>query len=312
MIILWILIFIASLFTLIKGSDYFTDSAERIGLFFGIPSFIIGVTIVSFGTSLPELSSSIFAVLKGSGEIVVGNVIGSNIANILLVLGACAVIGKGLKIKFNIFKIDMPFLIGSLIFSIVTLIDGKFTRIEAVIALFALVTYLYLATKNKTEEETIKIDKKHFPYKSLGILVLSGFFVFIGAKYTIEAVLQLSSMLSIGKEIIAASAVALGTSLPELAVSVQAARKKKVDMAIGNVIGSNIFNTFGVLGVPALIKPITIVTAFTFANPAMLSLIFVTIATTLATIFLKDKKLVKREGIILLSCYVVYIVLLFI
>ncbi|GAH33655.1 unnamed protein product, partial [marine sediment metagenome] len=125
--LIWIIVFVVSLFVLIKASDYFTHSAEKIGLFFGIPLFIVGATIVAVGTSLPELISSIFAVLRNSSEIVVGNVVGSNVANIFLVLGIAAIVGRRMKLTYELIHVDLPLLIGSAFLLAVTIWDGIFS-----------------------------------------------------------------------------------------------------------------------------------------------------------------------------------------
>jgi cation:H+ antiporter len=309
-VLLWVAVFVASLLVLIKSSDYFTLSAEKIGLYFGLPAFIIGVTIVALGTSLPELLSSIIAVLQGSSEMVVGNVIGSNIANIFLVLGISAIIGKKLKIGFELMHVDLPILMASALYLAVTIWDGVFTWGEGVLGLAGLVVYILYTvnteredkhTKTKKAVKKIKI-KKSFPIKPSVILLISGFFIFIGAKYTVESVIKLSQIFNIGTEIIAVSAVALGTSLPELMVSISAARKGNAEMAVGNVLGSNIFNAFAVMGIPAffgaLVVPSTILS---FGLPMML------IASFLYLIMTMEREVTRWEGWTLLIFYVFFI-----
>ena len=313
-LLLWAGIFIVSLLVLIKASGYFTDSAERIGIFFGISAFIVGVTIVSIGTSLPELVSSIFAVLKGSPEIVAGNVIGSNIANILLVLGLAAIIGKKLKITYELRHVDLPFLVGSAFLLMVTVWDGLFTLPEALLCIATLIVYLLYTINTAKEHKDVEIKKemkgelkkKKLGWKTYIILLLSGFFIYISAKYTVEAVIKLSEMLNIGAEIIAVSAVALGTSLPELMVTIVAARKGKPEIAVGNILGSNIFNTFAVMGIPALIGTLVIPsTILTFSLPIML------IATLLFFFVTLEKEVTNWEGWMLLIFYVFFIGKLF-
>jgi cation:H+ antiporter len=312
-LLIWIIIFIASLLVLIKASDYFTGSAEKIGLYFGIPAFIVGVTIVAIGTSLPELVSSIFAVLKGSSEIVVGNVIGSNITNIFLILGIAAIIGKKIKITYEPIHVDLPLLVGSAFLLAVTIWDGIFTLPEAMLCIGCFVLYL-LYTKNvekKHEDVEIKkmkgkLKKRRLDWKTLVILVVSAFFIYLGAKYTVESVIKLSEILNVGKELIAISAVALGTSLPELMVTVSAARKGRPEMAVGNVLGSNIFNALAVMGIPALIGTLIIPSSIlTFGLPMML------IATLLYFFITQDKEITKWEGWLLIIFYVFFIGKLF-
>ncbi len=311
-ILFWSVIFIVALAILIKSADYFTDAAEKIGLHYGIPPFIIGVTIIALGTSLPEIATSILAVIQGYPEIVMGNVAGSNIANILLVLAISAIIGKQLNVNKDIINIDLPILLGSVIFLFLTTLDGLFTLADAVIALVALFTYLFynaktgrkVNAKELKELKEIKEEekKKKLPFRYPLVLLISGVFIYFSAKYTIDAVIALSTILQIGAEIIAISAIALGTSLPELVVSGVAAKKGKADIAIGNVTGSNIFNALGVTGIPALFGTITIPREMIdFTIPALL---FITILYLFVTM---DKQVSKWEGITLLLLYVAFL-----
>ena len=311
-LLLWIGVFILALAVLIKASDYFTDSAEKIGIYLGLPAFIIGVTIVAVGTSLPELLSSIFAVLSDSSEIVVGNVIGSNIANIFLVLGVAAIIAKKLEVTYELVHVDLPMLIGSAFILAITIWDGVFTQLEAVICILGLIIYVWYTIKigkeheHESTEKAVKKkkreEKKIFPWKELGIFLVSMVFIFIGAKYTIESVIELSSILNIGKEIIAITAVALGTSLPELVVSIQAAKKGRAEMAVGNILGSNIFNSYAVMAIPAFVGTLVIPeTILTFALPVML------IATLLYYFITQDRQITKWEGALLILFYILFV-----
>ncbi|MCH8329738.1 MAG: calcium/sodium antiporter, partial [Nanoarchaeota archaeon] len=303
-ILIWIAVFVASLFVLIKASDYFTDSAEKIGLFFGLPAFIVGVTIVAIGTSLPELISSIFAVLRNSSEIVVGNVIGSNITNIFLILGIAAIVGKKLKITYELTHVDLPILVGSAFLFAAMIWDGVFSLGEALLSIVGIIIYFLYTVNSEREYKDVEIKKemkeelrkkKKLDIKTIAILVLSAVFIFIGARYTIESVIELSEIFNLGKEIIAVSAVALGTSLPELAVSITAVRKGKPEIAVGNILGSNIFNTFVVMGVSALFGVLIIPQSIlTFALPMML------IATLMFFFITQTKEVTKWEGYLLL------------
>lgn len=307
--LIWIAVFIASLSVLIKASDFFTSSAEKIGIFFGIPSFIIGATIVAFGTSLPELVTSVAAVLKDSSEIVVGNVIGSNIANILLVLGLVAVTNKSITIRFNIIQIDLPFLIGSSLLLMLSIRDGLFDLFDTLLFLSALTVFIwYTMTKREEAKEGQEEAEKNksIIVKALVILALSCLFIYLGAKFTIDAVIKLAEILRVKKEIIAVSAVALGTSLPEVMVSLSAARKGNAEMAVGNILGSNIFNSFAVMGVSALFGNLIIpASILTFALPVML------VASILFYVICHDNKVSLWEGWILLIFYIFFIGKLF-
>jgi cation:H+ antiporter len=304
-LLFWIGAFILGLFILIKASDYFTHSAEKVGLYFGMPPFIVGVTIVAFGTSLPELVSSIFAVFRKASEIVVANVIGSNIANIFLILGLAAVVGKSLKTDYKILHVDLPILIGSAFLLGIAIWDGKFLLVEGFLLIAGIVIYYFYVINVKKskigKKENHKVVEK-LDSKTVVILIVSAFFIYAGAKYTIESVVEISRILDIGKEIIAVTAVALGTSLPELAVSIKAARKGKSEIALGNVLGSNIFNSFAVMGIPALFGTLAIP-----QNILMLALPVMIIATLLFFFMMLEKEITKWEGYMLLLFYVFFI-----
>lgn len=307
--LLWIVVFVVSLGVLVKGSDWFIEAAEKIGLALGIPSFIIGVTIVAMGTSLPELASSIAAVLSGESEIVAGNAIGSNIANIALVLGITALMGKKMSFDVNLMEADIPLLICSaflLWFFLLPDADGiaRVDTLEAIMLLAGLVIFLaYSFSGNDGKDENR--DKK-ITLKTYGLLLLGGVAVFLGANYTVEAIMQLSTIFGIASGAIALSVVALGTSLPEIVVSVAATRRGKPEIAIGNILGSNIFNTFAVIGIPALIGDLKILPIITdFSMPMM-------IALTLLFFFMMISKTVSRwEGLMLLLFYIYFVVRLF-
>ncbi|OIP81243.1 conjugal transfer protein TraR [Candidatus Peregrinibacteria bacterium CG22_combo_CG10-13_8_21_14_all_44_10] len=262
----WIGIMILSMAVLVKAADYFTTYSEKIGLILGISPFVIGATIVGVGTSMPELITSIISVYKGEPGIVSGNVVGSNITNILLIIGVGAIISKNtLSNKKLDENLDIPILAFITIFLLLMLRDGTFGFTEGIIMIVAYVIYTaYLIHDHRTEkaiEAKVKEDtaekskiKWHLPV----IIIVSGFFIYIGAEWTIESVIKISEMLNIGTAIIAGTVVALGTSLPELVVSIQAARRKQAGMILGNIFGSNIFNSTIVMGVPALMTDLPV------------------------------------------------------
>lgn len=314
-LVIWASVFVASLIVLIKASDYFTYAAEKIGLFYGMPPFIVGVTIVALGTSLPELISSIIAVTEGSSEIVIGNVVGSNIANIFLVLGLSAVVGKKMKISHELIHVDLPLLMGSAFLVALMAWDGFFTWIEGLLCLMGIIVYLFYTISNTNDEKGLlkiflqkfSMSGKHtLSWKVILLLFASSAFVFLGAKYTIESIINLSEILKLGMDVIAVSAVALGTSLPELMVSISAARKGKPEMAVGNVLGSNIFNSFVVMGIPSLIGVLVIPDdILNFSIPVML------IATILYFFITQDRQITRWEGWLLVIFYVFFIIELF-
>jgi cation:H+ antiporter len=311
-ILIWIGVFILSIAVLVKSSDFFTEQAEKIGVALKMPPFIVGILIVSVGTSLPELVSSIIAVINNNPEIVAGNVMGSNIANILLVLAIAAIAGKKLVIHHPIQK-DLPFLIGSAFLLAITCYDGLFTLPEAILSIVSIIIYFrYLYKRNKIEEKQIKLEvKEHVQKERIKLLswlklIASGFFIYLGAQFTIESVINISNFLNIGTEIIAVTAVAIGTSLPELAVSISAAKKNNPGIAIGNVLGSNIFNSLAVMGIPALISPLVVtqsIIAFTIPIMVISSILFYFITT--------QKEVNRWEGAFLLVFYIFFIGKLF-
>ncbi len=299
---IWILIFVGALVVLLKASDWFIAAAEKIGLSLGIPAFIVGVTIVAAGTSLPELVTSIYSVLENSSEIVVGNVVGSNITNILLVLGLTAIVGKKIIIDFDIMNIDMPLFVGSAFLLYFCIYDNHFSKLEALICLiglFIFLAYTFGADKEEKDEdaEDVTLDWKVFVTLLLGAIGIK-----FGAEWTVKSIIEISNQLNIAKEAIALSAVAFGTSLPEIIVSVKAARKGKPEIAIGNVLGSNIFNTFAVMGIPGLLGVLAIPENVTqFSLPLMMA------ASFLFLIMMITKKISNWEGYILILFYVIFI-----
>lgn len=308
LLLLWGVVFVVSLFVLIKAADYFTDAAEKVGLSLGLPLFIIGVTIVAVGTSLPELVAGVVAVLEGASEIVAGNAVGSNITNILLVLGVAIVIGGKMRFDFRVPRIDLFFLLGATFLLMATVWDGVFTLLEAGLCLTGIVAYLgrviLQARRDLSATGGVALaTPMGFDWKSFGLLVVSALFIYLGAKYTVEAIIELAGALDIGKEIIALSAVALGTSLPELAVAVAALRKNMPEIVVGNVLGSNIFNALAVMGVPALIAPLVVPsTVLAFGLPLML-------ASTLLFLFfiVRRKKVARWQGALMLVGYIAFI-----
>lgn len=296
-----------SIFVLVKSADYFTESAEKIGLYFKLSPFIVGITIVSVGTSLPELVTSIFAVIDKQSTIVAGNVIGSNIANIFLVLGLSAIVSNGLSTKHDIMRVDLPMLAASAFFLYIASYDGIFDFKEGILSVMGLTAYLFYAYKSKNiNVELTNQPQERLKFTTLIVLFASVIFLNISAKYTVTNIVEISDMLNISTSAIAASVVAFGTSLPELMVSINAAKKGNLEMSIGNVIGSNIFNTFGIMGVASCIAPIKIDTpTITLSLPVMLA------STVLLVFSLQNKAMSRWIGYMFVLFYVLYIVKLF-
>jgi cation:H+ antiporter len=297
-------IFVVALGTLLKASDWFVDAAEAIGLSLGISPFIIGVTIVAFGTSLPELATSIASVFAGESQIVIGNVVGSNITNIALVLGLTAVVVKNISLKNDLWFVDMSFLWASAFLLWFVLLDLHVSTFDCIILIAALalfLTYSFKGNKREAAADRPKASARHFV-----MMLIGGVLVYLGADFTIAAISEISTIMGIPSKLIALSAVAIGTSLPEVVVSLSAARKGKSSLAVGNVLGSNIFNTFIVVAVPGLLGDLDIPEdIMTFYVPMMI------VMTILFGVMALDRMITRWEGLILLLFYVVFLAQLF-
>lgn len=300
MLALQVLIFVVSLFVVVKSADYFIDSAERIGLYIGLSPFIIGTVILSVGTSLPELVTSIAAVIQKHSEIVVADVVGSNTTNILLVLGISMVFSKKSKLIHDAALVDFPILIASAFFLYLSFINNYFNFYEGIF--FLLCIAIYIAYAMNVKRVNLDSNKKGVSLKDPLILIVSVVFLNFGSKYTVKSVIEISSFLNIATGVIAATVVALGTSLPELMVSVTAAKKGKLDIAIGNVVGSNIFNVFGVMGVSSIIGTIHIdPTTKNVGIPFMIA------SSLILGFILQNKKMSKWVGFILIILYFYFV-----
>ena len=295
-----ILIFLVSITVLLIASDKFVDSSEKVGLALGIPSFVVGVTIVAFGTSLPELATSIVSVYSGSSEVVIGNAVGSNITNILLVLGAAAIFGKGIKIEHDVMKTDMPMLFGSAFLLYFALLDFKLSIMECVIFLIVLAIFLISSLRSNNEGEEIVKTKTNI--KDWITIAVGAAFIYFSAKYTIESLEELAVMANIPTHVIAITVVALGTSLPEVVVSLNAAKKGNHGMAVGNVLGSNIFNTYAVMAIPGLLGNLTIPeSTMEFSVPFMVAV------SILFGVICHTKTISRWEGFMLVAFYIFFI-----
>ncbi|MEM9805900.1 MAG: calcium/sodium antiporter [Cyanobacteria bacterium P01_D01_bin.56] len=308
---LLLLIFVLGLAALVIASDFFTDAAEKLGLAMGLPPFIVGVTIVSMGTSLPELLSSLFGIFQGASEVVASNVIGSNIANICLVVGTAAIMSrKLLRVMYNLISVDLPLFVGSaFLFALMGMSDQQFTRGESLILFLGYIVYLFYILKSSEEanqqskntgEETAENNQTSQMMRYFLVLLVSGIFIFLGANYTIDSLIKISDRLNVGRDIIAISAVAIGTSLPELMVTINAALKDKAELAVGNVVGSNIFNIFVVVGIPGMVASSLPVSdsLLTHSVPTLLA------ASLLMFFIVQDNKITTWEGWLFIMLYV--------
>ncbi|MBU2103422.1 calcium/sodium antiporter [Patescibacteria group bacterium] len=299
---------------LILGAEWLVKGASSIARRYGIPPLVIGLTVVAFGTSMPELSVNIYAALSGATGLAVGNVVGSNIANILLVLGASAIICS-LSVKLSTVRWEIPLaLLASvlvLVFGSDVLLDGGaanvITRTDgiALLGLFAVFMFYIVAlfrsdaSPLEEEDESPLPPLRAFLYAIVGLVALTS-----GGRLLVDQAVSLATGIGLSEAVIGLTVVAIGTSLPELATSVVAAWRKQVDIAVGNVIGSNIFNIFLVLGVSSVITPLPVREGFVVDALVM----FVATAFLFVSLFLGKRGHIGRwQGIVFILLYIVYI-----
>ena len=300
MLVLNALIFTVSLFVVVKSADYFTESAEKIGVYIGLSPFIIGTIILSIGTSLPELVTSIAAVLQKHSEIVVADVVGSNTTNILLVLGVSMIFTKKSTLIHDAASVDFPILITSSLFLYLSFINNSFNYINGAFFLLCLIVYILYAINSKKINIEERVER--ISIKEPLILIVSIILLDLGSKYTVKSIIEISKQLNIATGIIAATVVALGTSLPELLVSVSAAKKGKLDIAVGNIVGSNIFNAFGVLGISSIIGTIHIDNITKYVG-----IPFMVASTIILGFILQNKRMSRWVGSILVIFYFFFV-----
>ena len=295
-LLIYLGMFVLSLAVLVFASDKFVENAERVGLSLGISNFVIGITIVAFGTSLPELAASTAAMLADESEIVINTVVGSNIANILLVLGIVAVVGKSIALNMRIMDSDVPLLLGSSFLLYFVCADGRITLLDALILLAALVIFLTNSLRASDEGETV--EKVRASWQAYAMILAAGVLVYFSAEYTVKSITKISEIGGISSGVIAASLVSLGTSLPEIVVSVAAARRGNTGIALGNVIGSNAFNTFAVVSIPSFFGELLIAPeVIDFRLPFMVAM------TLLLTVICISNRISRWEGAMLLLFY---------
>lgn len=295
---------------LIKGADVFVEGASKIATMLKIPQIVIGLTIVAFGTSAPEAAVSIASAFKGTAGIAIGNIIGSNICNVLLILGAAGTVGA-LSIKKNTYKIETPFVILiSLVLIGLGYFDGGISKLDAAIlwGFFLLfLYYLYRLTLSGEDagDDIPELEEGDKLWKLLIMLVLGMAAIVAGSQFTVDGASNIAKTLGVSDRIIGLTIVAIGTSLPELVTSVSASLKGKTDIAIGNVIGSNIFNILFVLGTAGLVSPSVIPFDPNFITDGIISIA----AIVAFMLFIgKDMKLKKAGAIIMLVSYFAYII----
>ena len=286
---------------LIKGADFFVEGSSSLAQILKVPSVVIGLTIVAMGTSAPEASVSINAALAGSNDIAISNVVGSNIFNGLVVVGVCAFL-SAFKTNRDILKRDMPLNILVTFILCLMFLDGKLNRIEGGILFAGMILYItvmiYHAIKNKSENEPEKILSlpRSIIYMIAGLAA-----VIFGGDLVVDKACIIATNFGVSQNFIGLTIVAMGTSLPELVTSIVAARKNEVDMALGNVIGSNIFNILLVLGVAAAISPVKFLTDNIIDTVVLIAMSLVVL------VFAWTSKMIdRREGATMLGMHAVY------
>jgi len=301
-----LVLLIIGLIILVKGSDYFIEGAAFWAKHFGVSDLIIGLTLVAMGTSLPELGVSAYAAYTGSGLLAVGNVVGSNIANIALILGL-VLLFRNLELDEKMYKRDAYFMLAiSIIFAVMAFMDGSISRLEGIILMAIFVAYMALLFSRRQ----VGMEEGHQQVKSDGLLNESiklgagAIGVFIGSRLLVNSAIEIASILGVSEGAIGSTLVAFGTSLPELAVSFTALKKGYTPISIGNIIGSNIFNILWVLGIASIIAPLN-------ANDVLLKInvpIMLAVASLLL-IFMRLKPLLdRREGAVFIGIYLLFIV----
>lgn len=304
-ILVQLLFLVIGFVLLMKGADYFVEGASMTASKFGIPQIVIGLTIVACGTSAPEAAVSISAAFKGNVGITIGNIVGSNIMNILLILGLTAFLTK-VPIKEGTIKVEMPFVIiitGLLL--LLGMAGGRLSRLDgAVFWLFFLGFFGYLIHLTKKDHIPEEQNSHEMGLGKTLLFTIGGLAaIIIGSDVTVDAATAIAKALHVSDRIIGLTVVAFGTSLPELVTSVMAAMKGKADLAVGNIVGSNIFNILFVVGTVALIHPITFTQSF--VPDAVVAIVA---AVILWLCSLGDRELSRKGGILMLVCYAVYLV----
>lgn len=295
---------------LVKGADWFVEGASKVAEKFGIPQLVIGLTIVAIGTSLPEAAVSVSAALKGSAEITIGNIVGSNIMNVLLILGITSVI-KPIAVQKSTVRYELPFVIAvSALLMGLGYIDHVVGHTDGIILWGLLICYLVyllmMAKKGENAQEETPEGNKPMPvWKMIVLIIVGAVMIVIGSDVAVDAATALARIFGMSERLIGLTIVAFGTSLPELVTSATAALKGKADIAVGNIVGSNIFNILFVVGTSAVITPVAYA-----ANFFVDSIVCIATVVLLWVLVVKNKRLGRMGGVCMLACYAAYFVYL--
>ena len=303
-----ILLLFSGLTILIIGGNLLLKSAVSISLKFKIPKILIGLTVVSLATSAPELIISLKSALIGSPDLAIANVVGSNIANLGLVLGLTILLSP-IKISKDIYKVDWPIMIFSSFCFYVMISDSVINRSEGVILVsFLIITIFSLIKhqKNTNEEIDLEVESVDSFIKSLIILIVGGFFLYLGSEWFISGAIELASFFGVSERIIGITVVSIGTSVPELVTSMVAIYNKEKSISLGNLLGSNIFNVFAVLGITSIVTPLFVSDTNIIDFDIYIMLFFALIIFPL--IYMPNKYILgRKEGAIILFFYFLYV-----
>lgn len=317
--IISVVLIVLGLVLLIKGADFLVDGSSNVAKKFHIPEIIIGLTIISIGTSMPELFVSITSAIDGHSDMSIGNVIGSNIANLFLILGISSII-KSIVFKRETRLIEMPICLGvAIVFTLIANIGKDITRMDGIILITLFILFIIytivMSFKGEefdkeegeenlsTEEDNNTLIFKDIIFIILGIIILK-----IGGDLAVNNAVKVAQYFNISEKIISVTILAIGTSLPELVTSVSAAIKGKSDIAIGNILGSNVFNMLLIIGVSAIIKPITYNISY---NKDMIILMIGTLILALFPVIPPKNKMSRTNGVIYFILYIGYMLSLF-
>ena len=289
------IIFIAAMSALIYGADFIIKESERIALHFNISHFVIGATLIAFGTSLPEMAASMMASAQGKSDMAVANVVGSVVFNITLVLGVVFFISKKMVPNRDLFSLDSAWVVVPLVIFFIMVQDGKISRIDGALYLLLMVSYIIFLFKSSREDLEGDIDedlvKEKFNWgKTLALLTIGFIFTIGGANFVVESGTNIARIFGVSEWVIGIFLIALGTSLPELAVSIIAIKKGNAEMSIGNIIGSNVANFSMVLGSASLISPLSVDLAATKFD------MLIMIAASITLVFILANKLYNKAG----------------
>lgn len=291
---------------LIKGADFFVDGSSLIAAKLKVPSLIIGLTIVALGTSLPELSVSVTAAINGSNSLALSNVLGSNLFNLLVVLGATALINI-LNVEDDVLKRDFPVaIICSILVAGFAFFDQRISRVEGIILITLLVIYLIIIIKSAlSTRNDVKDDEKAEEasvIKCIIFIIGGAIAIKFGGDFVVDSAVQIATFFGVSETLIGLTIVSVGTSLPELVTSLVAGKKGELSMAVGNAVGSCIFNILMILGISAAISPLSVV-----RDNIIDAFIFVAVCIVICVFAYSKKKIEKLEGIIMLLAYGIYL-----